>query len=167
MTLEIPHVKRICAWVAWKCCLKAVSVYAHILEKLPTKVPTGPESWEGDRIRTATAERGSSSHTWLVGVHSGTVLWKAVCHFSPKLQIIYRATTGWGTRHSSIVMEEHGNRKSVHSILSRAKGKVPCMVGLHQLPHATWETSHFRGEELEMTWFFFQHILKYYCCIFF
>lgn len=60
---------------------------ACILEKLPTKLPTGPESWEGERIKTARAERASSSHTWLVGVHSATILRKAVWHYSPKLQI--------------------------------------------------------------------------------
>ena len=97
MTPEISHVKRICAGLpesaAWKLFLSNVyspamaGLEAHVLEKLPTKLPTGPESWEGNRIKTTRAERGSSSHTWLAAVHSGTVLWKAVWHYSPKLQI--------------------------------------------------------------------------------
>lgn len=78
---------------AWKFCLPAVSnssslAYgtdgdgqwgAHILEKL-TEFPIGPESWEGDRIKTVGAERGFSYYTWLVGVHNGTILRKA-CGF--------------------------------------------------------------------------------------
>lgn len=35
------------------------------------------------------------------------------------------------------------------------------MVGNSQLPQARWENSHFGEEELGMTFFFFQNVLKY------
>ena len=57
--------------------LAVASLGAHVLEKLPTELPAGPESWERDRIKAIRAERGFSRHTGPVGAPRGTVLRKA------------------------------------------------------------------------------------------
>lgn len=47
---------------------------AHFFKNLPTKLRIGPESWEAGRAKTVRAQRGFSSHAWLVGVHNGAIL---------------------------------------------------------------------------------------------